>query len=166
MLHFKEGKNMKKILLAILAVAVVAFAEKNEKCDDPTLNAGWCYSDGYICNLSAEVGGAFRFHLGTTPSCTVLLETDLVTYPHKFKNGKPDQDEDGKLVLDLTNPDRTLRPVLAENYGDQVGALGVATTGAWLMNASREHYRVRIIYHQLEHPDINSVLLLGVTKYE
>lgn len=166
MLQFKEGTKMKKMIIAILAVAALSFAEKNEVCDYPDLSAGFCYSDGFICNLSTEMGGV-RFTLGSKSSCkdAELLETDLVTYHHKMKNGVPEVDpETNLLVLDPAKRMTTLRPVLAENPAENTTALSVAINTAYLINAANEKFKVRVIYHQPGHPDINSVHLLSVQK--
>ena len=171
MLHFKEGKNMKKLLLAVLTIAAVSFAQPvyvdnpKEDCDNSMLNDGWCTSEGYICALTTEVGGAYRFFLGANSSCTQLLNTKLVTYQHKYENGEPKKIK-GTDILDLDYDTKYtfLRPVLSP--AGYATALGVATTGAWLLNAYNERYKVKITYYQLDNPDINSVVLLGVTKIE
>ena len=166
MLQFKEGTKMKKMIIAILAVAALSFAEKNEVCNHADLSAGFCYSDGYICNLSTEMGGV-RFTLGKNSSCkeAELLQTDLVTYFHKMKNGVPEVDPaTNLLVLDTERPMTTLKPVLAENPAENTTALSVAINTANLINAANEKFKVRVIYHQPGHPDVNSVHLLSVQK--
>ncbi len=160
---------MKKLFLAVLTIAAISFAaEKNEKCDVDGLNAGWCYSTGYICNLSTEVMGAVRFNLGKNSSCkdAELLQTKFVTYPHVMENGQPKM-ENGELVLDKTKaPDPTLRVLLSEYAVDGViaTALPVAINSSFVINSFNERNKVRIIYFQPGQPSVNSVLLLGITK--
>ena len=164
---------MKKTILAVLTVSVVCLAQSSiistEKCNpDPnpnsipsginyesTLPEGWCYNDGYVCQVSTEITGGVRFALGNDPNCEdEVKKTYFETHP---------QNSDGSVNLNVTSHD--LRPYLQEGVNDNVSGLAVALNTAFIINASNEKFMVRIIYHQLNGiQSQNSIRLLSITR--
>ena len=149
---------MKPIVLLAFVLAVYSYAA--ETCNSNTANlqipAASCFNDGYVCKVSVEYNGAIRFKLGKTSACTSFETTSFVTYPYAV---------DGSL--DLNAPNNELQPLLIEDPLDNVGALAVAMSTAFIINAQNEKFKVRIIYHRLGNVfDVNSVRLQGISKIQ
>ena len=159
---------MKRIILAVLAISAICFAEPpeipSEKCNpnytnspehgDPSLPEGWCYDYGYVCQVSTEFTGGVRFILGKDANCQTVKYTNFKTHP---------VNSDGSINEDI--PLYTLMPYLQEGSVDNVSGLSVALNTAFLINASNEKFRVRITYHQVRGDrTVNSVRLLGITR--
>ena len=67
--------------------------------------------------------------------------------------------------LDYTQPIDMLKPILVQDAAENVGALAVAVSSAFLINALNEKYKVRLVYHRVGNlEDINSVRLQSVNK--
>ena len=158
---------MKRIILAILAISAICFAQSSEKCNpnpdtapnastvnyDPNLLEGTCYNVGYVCQLSMESSGGVRFILGKNQDCSELESTHFVA--NHVKN-------DGSSI-----PLSYLQPYLQEGPVDNVSGLVVAMNTAFLINASNERFKIRVAYHQISGDETeNSVRILGLTRYQ
>lgn len=158
---------MKRIILAVLAISAICFAQSSEKCNpnpdtapnastvnyDPNLLEGTCYNVGYVCQLSVESSGGVRFVLGKNPGCTELESTHFVAN-HVNNNGS-------------SSSLSYLQPYLQEGPVDNVSGLVVAMNTAFLINASNERFMIRVVYHQIS-GDVteNSVRILGLSRYQ
>ena len=127
---------MKRIILAILAISAICFAQSSEKCNpnpdtapnastvnyDPNLPEGTCYNVGYVCQLSVESSGGVRFILGKKQDCSELESTHFVAN-HVNNDGS-------------SSPLSYLQPYLQEGPVDNVSGLVVAMNTAFLISAS------------------------------
>ena len=167
---------MKKTILAVLTVSVVCLAQSSiistEKCNpnpnsdpnapsvnyEPSLPLGWCYDDGYVCQVALESTGGVSFLLGKNSNCQSLKndikQTHFTTHP---------SNSDGSVNMSVSS--NYLKPYLQEGPVDNVSGLAVAMNTAFLINASNEKFMVRITYHQIS-GDLseNSVRLLGIFR--
>ena len=158
---------MKRIILAVLAISAICFAQSSEKCNpnpdtapnastvnyDPYLLEGTCYNVGYVCQLSMESTGGVRFILGKNQDCSELESTHFVAN-HVNNNGS-------------SSSLSYLQPYLQEGPVDNVSGLVVAMNTAFLINASNERFMIRVAYHQIS-GDVteNSVRILGLSRYQ
>lgn len=68
---------MKRFFMVIVAISVMGYAASSEKCNpgpspantDANLHQGWCYNEGYVCNVTTEATGGVRFSLGKNDRC-------------------------------------------------------------------------------------------------
>ena len=76
---------MKKLLFAILAVAVLTFATELCNTGDFEILApvGSCTNDGYVCNVATDQNGGVLFKLGKTANCSKKHTTIFKRYPVK-----------------------------------------------------------------------------------
>lgn len=167
---------MKKLCFAILAISVICFAwppeQPTEKCNpnpnpdpnnllgfqpgenfDKSLRDGTCYDYGYVCKVTMDPAGGVHFSLGKDQDCQDIKYTFFKTYQ---------RNREGYL---FGSPSYFLRPYLQEGVaGDyEVSALAVAVNTAFIINASKKKYRVKVTYHQLEgEKDEKSIRLLEI----
>lgn len=165
---------MKKLCFAILVISAICFAFPPDlptaKCNpDPNLNnlfgaqpeenfdkslrEGVCYDYGYVCKVTMDPAGGVFFSLGKNQDCQDIKYTFFKTYS---------RNHDGSLSYVYSY---SLRPYLQEGLaGDyEVSALAVAVNTAFIINASKKKYRVKVTYHQLEgEKDEKSIRLLEI----
>ena len=165
---------MKKLCFAILAISAICFAVPPElptaKCNpdpnpnnlffaqsgenfDKSLRDSTCYDYGYVCKVTMDPSGGVHFSLGKNQDCQNMKYTFFKTYL---------RDREGNLD---GSPSYFLRPYLQEGMvGDyEVSALAVAVNTAFIINASKKKYRVKVTYHQLEgEKDEKSIRLLEI----
>ena len=165
---------MKKLCFAILAISVICFAwpreQPTEKCNpnpdpdnllgaqpgenfDKSLRDGTCYDYGYVCKVTMDPAGGVHFSLGKDQDCQDIKYTFFKTYP---------LGRDGNLST--VSASYFLRPYLQEGaVGDyEVSALAVAVNTAFIINASKKKYRVKVTYHQFGEKDDKSIRLLEI----
>ena len=156
---------MKKLIIAIFAISAICFAQSSEKCNpnpnsepgapnhDSNIPDGWCYNEGYVCQLSIEATGGVRFVLGKNPTCLgTELESTHFVVNHVNNDGS-------------TTPLNFLQPYFQEGPVDNVSALSVAINTALLINASNEKFKIRIMYHQITGDQTeNGLRLLGISR--
>ena len=171
----KENGNVKKLCFAILTVSTICFAwppeQPTEKCNpnpdpdslmssqpgenfDKNLRKGVCYDYGYVCKVTMDPAGGVRFSLGKDQDCQDMKYTFFKTYPRK---------SDGNLS---PKANYWLAPYLQEGMvGDyEVSALAVAVNTAFIINASKKKYRVKVAYHQFGEKDEKSIKLLEISS--
>lgn len=167
---------MKKLCFAILAISAICFAWPPElptaKCNpdpnpnsnnvfgalpganfDKSLRDSTCYDYGYVCKVTMDPAGGVFFSLGKDQDCQDMKYAFFKTYL---------RDREGNLD---GSPSYFLRPYLQEGMvGDyEVSALAVAVNTAFIINASKKKYRVKVTYHQLEgEKDEKSIRLLEI----
>ena len=166
---------MKKLCFAILAISVICFAwpreQPTEKCNpnpdpnnllgfqpgenfDKSLRDGTCYDYGYVCKVTMDPAGGVHFSLGKDQDCQDIKYTFFKTHP---------RNSNGDILPAVIN--NWLTPYLQEGaVGDyEVSALAVAVNTAFIINASKKKYRVKVTYHQLEgEKDEKSIRLLEI----
>ena len=172
---------MKKLCFAILAISTICFAFPPEvptaKCNpdpnpsnwsdvnwngaqpgasfDKSLREGVCYDYGYVCKVTMDPAGGVFFSLGKNQDCQEIKYAFFKTY---LRN------REGNLS---GLPSYFLRPYLQEGMiGDyEVSALAVAVNTAFIINASKKKYRVKVTYHQLSgEKNEKSVRLLEISS--
>jgi hypothetical protein len=131
---------MKKLLFAILAVAVLTFA--TEECNTGNrysleISEGSCVNQGYVCNVATDQNGGVLFKLGKTANCSEIDTTMFTTYPIK-----------SATELDTDSLRNELKLYMKEDPLENVGALAVATNTAFIINALNERFSVCVIYHR------------------
>jgi len=130
---------MKKLLFAILAVAVLTFA--TELCNtgdfEIQVPVGSCTNDGYVCKVATDRYGGVFFKLGKTANCSKIDTTIFKTYPVK-----------SETELNANSPIKELSLYMKEDPLENVGALAVATNTAFIINALNEKFKVCVIYHR------------------
>ena len=168
---------MKKMCFAILAISTICFADLSElpteKCNpdanptnrfnaqpeanfDKNLRMGVCYDYGYVCKVTMDPSGGVRFSLGKDRDCQDMKYTFFNTHP---------RNSNGDILSAIIN--NWLTPYLQEGaVGDyEVSALAVAVNTAFIINASKKKYRVKVTYHQLEgEKDEKSIRLLEISS--
>ena len=100
-----------------------------------------------------ESSGGVRFILGKKQDCSELESTHFVAN-HVNNDGS-------SSLLSY------LQPYLQEGPVDNVSGLVVAMNTAFLINASNERFKIRVVYHQISGDETeNSVRILGLTRYQ
>ena len=169
----KENGNVKKLCFAIFTISAICFAwppeQPTEKCNpnpdpknfygiqsgenfDKSLRDSTCYDYGFVCKVTMDPSGGVHFSLGKDQDCQNMKYTFFKTYP---------RNRDGNL-MHTTNYE--LAPYLQEGMvGDyEVSALAVAVNTAFIINASKKKYRVKVTYHQFGEKDEKSIRLLEI----
>ena len=131
---------MKKILFAILTIAVLTFA--TEECNTGNryslqISEGSCVNQGYVCNVSTDQNGGVLFKLGKDTSCVEIDTTMFTTYPIK-----------SATELNTDSLINELKLYMMEDPMEKVGALAVSTNTAFIINALNEKFKVCVIYHR------------------
>ena len=167
---------MKKLCFAILAISTICFAWPSgvptEKCNpdpdpnrlkssqpeanfDKNLRMGVCYDYGYVCKVTMDPSGGVRFSLGKDRDCQDMKYTFFNTHP---------RNSNGDILPAIIN--NWLTPYLQEGtVGDyEVSALAVAVNTAFIINASKKKYRVKVTYHQFGEKDDKSIRLLEISS--
>lgn len=147
---------MKKILVFMMLVSVVAFAQtatspswvdENVTC---YTSAGsghpkTCYQYGYVCELTADANplqDAFAFSLGWDASCNQLFMSTVFPTVGREKY----IDANGNEVEFTANSTKTRFFLIKDDY--RAGALSMTTVGSFLLSAFNNSTKISVIYQQ------------------
>lgn len=152
---------MKKIIALAIVLTALAFAEDNERCNNPNLDTssyiasipdGSCsWENVFICNPGFNVGGEksmLFFNISSDVSCSQqsLKKSRLVVY------------EDPSNIT--TEPLHTTFFLVEDEY--EATPLSLTLAGSLAMSASLNGKKVRIIYKKVKDEAYGGIRILSI----